>query len=109
MSSQALYEKAENEVTSSLNTSLHAEIDDIKADGFGSLYFGISYPAKDPAAYEPRNYFRWSDAIHYHEGTVADGYSNGVMIFSQEYGKVVFERDYVSGEVQEIGRKNFAG
>lgn len=108
LSSERFLKLTVDEVTSSLNTSLHAEIDDIKADGFGSLYFGISYPSKNPAAYEPRNYFRWSDAIHYHEGTVADGYSNGVMIFSQEYGKVVFERDYVSGEVQEIGRKNFA-
>ena len=90
----------------SVNTSL----DDIKADGFGSLYFALSYPAKSATdGYDPTKYFKQKDAEHMcliditNEGNyVCD------VLFRQKYSKVIFKRDYLSGVISEVGRRDYA-
>ena len=80
-----------------------SEIDDIKSDGFGNLYFGLTYPSKDPNNYDPPAHFKPNDCIHLCQSSKD---STGViftMIYEQGYGKVVFQRDYLTSKIEEIG------
>lgn len=86
-----------------------SDIDDIKADGFGSLYIALTHPSKNVSTYDPRENFKPNDCVHVHH--VAD-YSNGKtdckLVYKQTYGKKVFERNYLDGKVTKIGDVNFA-
>jgi len=97
-------------VLSSVGASPNSVIDDIKADGFGSMYFAMSHPAKNVADYDPRYYFNPNDWIYLKKGVknTDDGSWSGNLIYKQGYGKVVFERNNRNGKVREIGRKDFA-
>ncbi len=88
----------------------NSEFDDIKADGFGSLYFAMSHPSKNVNSYNPAQHFKPSDCIHLHPTTHDNqkGEQAFLMIFKQDYGKKVFERNYLTGEIKEVGSKDFA-
>lgn len=97
-------------ILSAVGAKPNSVIDDIKADGFGSMYFAMSHPAKSVAEYDPRFYFDPDEGIYLLKGTKnpGDGTWPGNIIYKQGYGKVVFERNNRSGKVGEIGRKDFA-
>ncbi|MDD3147659.1 MAG: hypothetical protein PHD82_10180, partial [Candidatus Riflebacteria bacterium] len=97
-------------ILSAVGAKPNSVIDDIKADGFGSMYFAMSHPAKSVAEYDPRFYFDPNDGIYLLKGlkNTDDGTWPGNIIYKQGYGKVVFERNNRSGKVGEIGRKDFA-
>ena len=99
-----------NDILSKIGAKSNSPIDDIKADGFGSLFFALSHPSKNISDYDPRNYFKLNDAIYLHvpDWTVEEGKINGNLIFRQEYGKAVYERNIYDGSVKEIGKKNYA-
>ena len=88
----------------------NSELDDIKADGFGSLYFALSHPSKSVSSYNPVDHFKPSDCIHVHK-TGHDSTKKEttfLMIFKQDYGKKVFERNYLTGEIKKIGSRDYA-
>jgi hypothetical protein len=94
-----------------INAEADAEIDDIQADGFGSLFFAMTYPAKDINSYDPRVHFKLNDAIRVYVDPVqnADDPEESVwLIYRQEYGKAVFERSIYSSVPKEIGKKVYA-
>ncbi len=97
-------------ILSAIGAKPNMVIDDIKADGFGSMFFAMSHPAKNVADYDPRYYFNPDEAIYLVKGSkdTEDGTWNGNLIYKQGYGKVVFERNSRSGQIKEIGRKDFA-
>lgn len=90
------------------NTSL--TIDDIGADGFGSMYFAISHPSLNVSDWNPPAHFKPGQAIDIKETAHDTGKkeTSFQLLYKQEYGKVVFEKDYLTGNITEIGRKNFA-
>lgn len=94
-----------------IDADTRGEIDDIKADGFGNLYFAMSYPTKNMSRYEPRDHFELDDAIRVYpdprSGSDPDEQSL-FLIYCQEYAKAVFERSIYSSVPREIGRKVFA-
>lgn len=84
-------------------------IDDIKADGFGSLYFALSHPSKNVADYNPKKHFKIDDAMFLHVPDWDSGEEiSGFLIYKQPYGKTVFERNIYDGIVKKIGSKNYA-
>jgi hypothetical protein len=88
-----------------------SEIDDIKADGFGSLYFALSHPSKSIYLYDPTEHFELNDAIHLEIDPPAPGSTEdptAFLVFRQDYGKAVFQRDIYDGKIEEIGKKNYA-
>lgn len=97
-------------ILNSVGALTNAAIDDVKADGFGSMYFALSHPALSESYYYPPNYFKPNDCIAIkqsaHDTSKKETSFN--MLYKQEYGKVVFERNYLTGDITEIGRKNFA-
>ena len=97
-------------ILSEIDAVSNSEFDDIKADGFGSLYFAMSHPSKTISAYNPIYHFKPSDCIHVHPTThdSSKGEQAFLMIFKQNYGKKVFERNYLTGEIKEVGSKDFA-
>ena len=97
-------------ITSMIGAIENSEFDDIKADGFGSLYLALSHPSKKTTDYNPIEHFKPSDCIHLHATTHDDtkGEQAFVMIFKQDYGKKVFERNYLDGKIKQIGSKNYA-
>jgi len=99
-----------NSIMSEIDAVSNSEFDDIKADGFGSLYFAMSHPSKNVSAYNPAQHFKPSDCIHLHPTTHDNqkGEQAFLMIFKQDYGKKVFERNYLTGEIKEVGSKDFA-
>ena len=97
-------------ITEKIGAISNSEFDDIKADGFGSLYLALSHPSKKTKDYNPANHFKPSDCIHLHP-TVHDskkGEQDFEMIYKQDYGKKVFERNYLTGDIKLIGSKNYA-
>ncbi len=95
-------------ILSTIGAKPNSVIDDIKADGFGNMYFAMSHPAKSPAEFDPRSTFDPNEAIYLHKGVknTGDGTWPGFLIYKQGYGKVVFQSRY--GKIREIGRKDFA-
>lgn len=97
-------------ILSTIGAKPNSVIDDIKADGFGNMYFAMSHPAKSPAEFDPRSTFDPNEAIYLHKGAKYDDNGTwkwpGFLIYKQGYGKVVFQSRY--GKVREIGRKDFA-
>ncbi|MDN5277976.1 MAG: hypothetical protein PWR01_1941 [Clostridiales bacterium] len=99
-----------SDLMSLINARADSEIDDIKADGFGSLYFAMSYPSKNVNAYDPRKYFKVNDTIRIYPDPVQDPEELATvwLIYRQQYGKAVFERSIYSSVPKEIGKKVFA-
>ncbi len=97
-------------ILNTIGANENSELDDIKADGFGSCFFALSHPSKNVNEYNPPAHFRPNDCMHIHKGTVdsSRGEVSFKMQYCQEYGKVVFERNYYTGDIKEIGRKNYA-
>lgn len=98
-------------ILSSIGAVSSSVIDDIKADGFGSLYFALSHPSKNVNDYNPPSHFKLDDAIHLHVPDWTPGENNEVdayLIFRQSYGKSVYERNIYDGSVTKIGSKNYA-
>lgn len=98
-------------ILSAIGAKSNSVIDDIKADGFGSMYFALSHPSKNVADFDPRTSFEPNDAFYLRADATADpldGTKGGNLLYKQEYGKVVFERNTYDGAVKEIGRKNYA-
>ncbi|HNS08595.1 MAG TPA: hypothetical protein PKN29_02785 [Candidatus Ozemobacteraceae bacterium] len=97
-------------ILSAIGAKPNSVIDDIKADGFGNMYFAMSHPAKSPSDFDPRSTFDPNEAIYLHKGSKYDDNGTwkwpGFLIFKQGYGKVVFQSRY--GKTREIGRKDFA-
>ncbi len=94
-----------------IQAEANSEIDDIKADGFGSLFFAMTYPSKNVATYDPRSNFKLNDTIRLYYDPNQDPAEtewSGWLIYRQQYGKAVFERSIYSSTPQEIGRKVFA-
>lgn len=90
--------------------SANSSLDDIKADGFGSLYFALSYPAKSVAdGYDPTKHFKPKDAEHMCliDITMEGNYICDIL-FRQKYSKVIYKRDYLSGVISEVGRRDYA-
>ena len=90
--------------------SANNSFDDIKADGFGSLYFALSHPAKSVAdGYDPTKKFKPIDAEHMcFIETTMEGNFNCDILFRQKYSKVIYKKDYLSGVISEIGRRDYA-
>ncbi len=97
-------------ILNSVGANTSAAIDDVKADGFGSMYFALSHPAINDSIYYPPNYFKPNDciAIKQNAHDTSKKETSFYMLYKKEFGKVVFERNYLTGDVFEIGRKNFA-
>lgn len=99
-----------NSIMNEIDALNNSELDDIKADGFGSLYFAMSHPSKNVDSYNPAQHFKPSDCIHVHK----TGHDNTkkettfLMIFKQDYGKKVFQRNYLTGDITKVGSKDFA-
>ncbi|MGM0598868.1 MAG: hypothetical protein ACQETH_03515 [Candidatus Rifleibacteriota bacterium] len=94
-----------------IDADTEGEIDDIKADGFGNLYFAMSFPTKDIYSYNPKKHFELNDAIRVYPDPRQDpdeDEKNVWLIYCQEYAKAVFERSIYSSVPQEVGRKVFA-
>ena len=96
-----------SDILSKIGAASNSEIDDMRADGFGNLYFALSHPSINPDSWNPTSYFKLSNAIDikYVSGGEATTFQ---LLYKQPYGKVVFSRDYISGRISEIGRKDFA-
>ncbi len=89
----------------------NSEIDDIKADGFGSLFFAMTFPSKNVATYDPRVHFKLNQTIRVYPDPSQDPDEpeyTAWLIYRQQYGKAVFERSIYSSTPKEIGRKVFA-
>ncbi len=99
-----------SDILNSVNANTTLELDDIGADGFGSMYFAISHPSLNVSDWNPAAHFKPGQAIDI-KMTAHDTIKKETtfqLLYCQEYGKVVFEKDYLTGNVTEIGRKNFA-
>lgn len=96
-------------ILSAISATPGSIIDDIKADGFGSLYFALSHPSKNVADYDPRLHFKLDDAMYLHvpDWTGTEDL-NAFLIFKQPYSKSVYERNIYDGAVTKIGSKNYA-
>ena len=90
--------------------SNNVSLDDIKADGFGSLYFSMSHPAKSVSdGYNPPEKFKPKDCEHMClDGVTMEGMYICRLLFRQKYSKVVFKRDYLSNNISEVNRKDYA-
>lgn len=87
----------------------YCEVDDIKADGFGSVFIGVSFPSTNKSTYNPAKHFKATDAIHMCYKTEDESGNVTVnIIFRQEYAKVVFERNVSDGKIREVGRTVYA-
>ena len=96
-----------DDIMNKIGAASNSEIDDMRADGFGNLYFALSHPSINPDSWNPTSYFKLSDAIDVK--FVSSGEQTDFqLLYKQPYGKVVFSRDYLSGDITEIGRKDFA-
>ncbi len=103
--------------TSSIPTQINSyepDVDDIKADGFGSLYVAMSYPSTDLSIYYPPDEFKETDACHIHCDTSSynsaeDTYDVSIL-FVQKYGKAVFKHDYQdpSDHFEKINQMSYA-
>lgn len=94
-----------------INADANSEIDDIKADGFGSLFFAMTYPSKNVATFDPRSNFKLNQTIRVYPDPSQDPSEaeySAWLIYRQQYGKAVFERSIYSSTPKEIGRKVFA-
>ncbi len=96
------------DILKEIDANSNSEIDDIKADGFGSLYFALSHPSKSVSTYNPPDHFKPNDCIHIHHIDRDNGKDRFSMIYCQEYGKKVFQRDIDNGKITQIGSKNYA-
>ena len=98
------------DILSEISAKENSELDDIKADGFGSLYFAMSHPSKSVNDYNPALYFKPDQCVHLHPTTHDNqkGEQAFLMIFKQDYGKKVFERNYLTGIIKEVGSKDYA-
>lgn len=110
--SQERYEGIDvKDVFSQIDADKHGEIDDIKADGFGSLYFALTYPSKNVNTYDPRVHFEVNDTFEVYpdplQNTMDSEYT-AWLFYKQEYGKAVFERSIYNSVPKEIGKKVFA-
>jgi hypothetical protein len=110
--SSAHYEGIDvSDLNSLIDAEENSQIDDIQADGFGSLFFVMSYPADNMLTYDPRKSFELNDAIKIFEDPIQNADEDKVsiwLIFCQEYGKAVFERSVYSSVPKEIGRMTYA-
>ena len=98
-----------SDITKQIKADEKSEIDDIKADGFGSLYFALTHPSLRVSTYDPRDSFKPNDCIHIHHiRDYSDGKSDCRLVYKQEYGKKVFERNYTTGKITKIGDVTFA-
>ena len=89
--------------------SANACLDDIKADGFGSLYLGVSYPSIN-ANFNARKAVRPSQSkwkpVHYHAGEHSDETGTSIeIIYPVDYGKYIFKKEYNSELITEVGHK----
>ena len=92
--------------------SLNACLDDIKADGFGNLYMGITFPSPNnnfdaKKAVRP-NESKWVPA-HYHAGDRSDETGTQIeVVYPVDYGKYVFKKEFNSSKIDELGHKAVA-
>jgi len=85
--------------------SLGNDIDDIKSDGFGSLYYAKTIAT--PAQADPRTSFNMdADVIDAIPDSVYPAITFGRAICAQEFRKTVFERRITDGMTYSIGSKN---
>lgn len=100
-----------SDLMSLISADANSEIDDIKADGFGSLFFAMTYPSKNVATYDPRQHFRLNQTIRVYRDPSQDPSESlytAWLIYRQQYGKAVFERSIYNSTPKEIGRKVYA-
>lgn len=99
------------QIFSMIGADSTGEIDDIKADGFGSLFFALTFPSKNVATYDPRVHFKVNDCIMVYpdpDNDSEDEEHTCWLIYRQEYSKSVFEKSIYSAVPKEIGKKVFA-
>lgn len=89
--------------------SVNACVDDIKADGFGSLYLGVSFPSVN-AGFDARKAIRPTQGnwvpVHFHAGEHSDEKGTNIeVIYPVDYGKYIFKKEYNSELITEVGHK----
>ncbi|RCK77268.1 MAG: hypothetical protein OZSIB_3079 [Candidatus Ozemobacter sibiricus] len=83
---------------------LGSDIDDIKADGFGSLYFAKT--VREPSPADPRTVFNPdTDVIDVIGDSIYPSVVFGRAIFAQKFTKTVFERRITDGKTRPVGEK----
>lgn len=84
---------------------LSFNIDDIKADGFGNLYF--SRTVRNPDQDDPKGYFDLdSDVIASILDSTSGGIEFGTAVFAQTFAKTVYQRDITTGVVSSVGSQD---
>ncbi len=86
----------------------NCDIDDIKADGFGRVFFALTFPSKDSKTYDPVKHFVARNAVHMCVVAEEGGYKKLNVVLKCEFCKVVFEKESISSSVIEVGRKTIA-
>jgi len=84
--------------------NLGSDIDDIKADGFGSLYYAKT--TATPADPNPTSLFNLDgDVIDVRQDSVSGALAWGRAYFRQNYVKNVFERNISDGSITSVGTR----
>lgn len=101
---------AVGDILSAVGVSPDAKIDDIKADGDGNLFVGMTSPGIDtPPASITR---RWTvnDAYAFEKGTLSadERLQDGFLLFRQNFTKSVFRISAMGEPPKEVGRKIIA-
>lgn len=87
----------------------HCEVDDIKADGFGSVYFAVTFPSTNRSTYKAEQHFKPTDAVHMCERSHDENGNVSInVILMQEFGKVVFEKKISDDTPRKVGGRTFA-
>ena len=86
------------------------EVEDLKADGYGNVYLGLDFPSKNPDTFRPEEHFQSINAVHICivATDLETGYYSINVVFKQEYGKVVVEKNAEDGTVRKVGGRPYA-
>lgn len=86
------------------------QIEDIKADGFGNLFLGLTYPTTNVEEHDPTTNWTYGDAYRLESDGLAndEGMQVGKLFYRQDYRKSVWRISALGEPPREVGQRVFA-
>lgn len=97
-------------ILSDIGADADAKIDDIKADGDGNLFVGLTFPGVDLTVKEVTSKWGLGDAYTYEVNKLVPGdeLQKGLLLYKQEFTKSVFRISAMGEPPKEVGKKVIA-
>jgi hypothetical protein len=97
-------------ILSQIGAAATSQIEDIKADGYGNLFIGLTFPTTNIAAHNPTTNWTMDNAYLFETaGEINDeGMQEGKFFFRQDYRKSVWRLSALGEPPREEGQRIFA-